>query len=120
MVQLELIRSKLIDKETELSLLAADINMLKVDRDDKTMEVQSKFLKILIFSKISILLWLLFQILGLTVQLDILKAENEVALKRIHEFEIQLEKLRCNNSQLSEEVLKKSGNLFYICFRSMI
>jgi hypothetical protein len=42
MVQLEDIRSKLISKETELSLLQADINMLAVDRDNKSLEVQSK------------------------------------------------------------------------------
>lgn len=44
MVQLEAIRSKLISKETELSLLQADINMLAVDRDNKDIEVQSKSL----------------------------------------------------------------------------
>lgn len=40
MVQLEELRSKLISKETELSLLQADINMLAVDRDNKIMEIE--------------------------------------------------------------------------------
>jgi len=42
LVQLEEIRSKLISKETELSLLQADINMLAVDRDNKVAEIDGK------------------------------------------------------------------------------
>jgi hypothetical protein len=42
MVQLEEIKSKLISKETELSILQADINMLAVDRDNKVAEIEGK------------------------------------------------------------------------------
>lgn len=38
-----------------------------------------------------------------------LQAENELVLKRIHEFEVQLEDLRARNLQLSDELVKKSG-----------
>lgn len=42
MLQLEAIRSKLIAKETELSLLQADISMLSVDKDSKALEIESE------------------------------------------------------------------------------
>ncbi|XP_021949936.1 myosin heavy chain, embryonic smooth muscle isoform isoform X2 [Folsomia candida] len=88
MVQLDAIRSKLISKETELTLLQADINMLAVDRDNKSMDVQT-----------------------LTGQLNMLQAENDLVLKRIHELEEQLEDLKSKNGQLSDELLKKSEQL---------
>jgi predicted nucleic acid-binding Zn-ribbon protein len=48
----------------------------------------------------------------LAAQLNVLKAENELALKRVNEFEIHLENLRSKNSELEEEVQKKSGKNF--------
>lgn len=49
-----------------------------------------------------------------------LQAENDLVLKRIHELEEQLEDLKSKNGQLSDELLKKSGNkfpsLFWPCF----
>ena len=37
---LDEIRSKLLSKETEISLLHADINMLSADRDNKIVDVE--------------------------------------------------------------------------------
>lgn len=59
MTQLEELRSKLISKETELSLLQADISMLAVDRDNKIMEIEgnsSKEQVLMVLAKI-IKLW---------------------------------------------------------------
>ena len=42
LAQLEEVRSKLLAKETEISILQADINMLTVDRDNKVVEMEGK------------------------------------------------------------------------------
>ncbi len=42
MLQLDDIRSQLLNKETELSLLHGDINMLAADRDNKILELEGK------------------------------------------------------------------------------
>ncbi|ODN06174.1 hypothetical protein Ocin01_00461 [Orchesella cincta] len=88
MVQLDELRSKLISKETELSLLQADINMLAVDRDNKIMEIE-----------------------GMSTQLKALRDENDMSIRRIQKLESELEDLRVKNNQLSDDLLKKAEQL---------
>ncbi|CAG7829111.1 unnamed protein product [Allacma fusca] len=88
MVQLEEIRSKLLAKETQLSLLQADVNMLTVDRDNKVVEME-----------------------GLATQIMVLTVENESALENIQKLEEELTVLRQKNDQLTQDILKKSDQL---------